>query len=73
MGFGAGKATVKKGFEILSAKGTQLAKFETDESYVGGAGIGGAGFLEMQDLIRRFGAAIGKKIVRWSRGEKIDE
>jgi hypothetical protein len=73
VGFGAGKAKVKGRFEIANFKGTPLAKFEADEAYAGGAGIGGAGFLDMEDLMRRFGETIGKKTVQWSRGEKIDE
>jgi len=73
VGFGAGKAKVKGNFEICNAKSMTLLKFEADESYAGGAGIGGAGFLDMEDLMRRFGETIGKKTVLWSRGEKIEE
>ena len=73
VGFGAGEAKVKGHFEIRNSKGTQLVKFEADESYAGGVGFWGPAFLDMKDLMRRFGETIGKKTAQWSRGEKIDE
>jgi hypothetical protein len=73
VGFGAGKAYVKGTFEISDAKSEKLAIFEADELYAGGAGIGGAGFLDMDDLMRSFGATIAKKTVQWSRGKKLEE
>jgi hypothetical protein len=45
VGFGAGQAKVKGEFEIQSPTGATLARFSARESYLGGAGIGGAGFL----------------------------
>lgn len=72
VGMGAGQAKVKGDFEIQSPTGTVLAKFSTRESYLGGAGIGGAGFLDMDDLVRRFAETVVATAVKWSRGEKID-
>jgi hypothetical protein len=72
VGFGAGKAKVKGVFEIRSCDGICLARFEAQESYAGGAGIGGANLLDMEDLMRRFGSTIAQKAVQWSRGEKVD-
>jgi hypothetical protein len=72
VGFGAGKAQVSGAFEIRDSGGQALAKLKASESYLGGAGIGGAGFLDMEDLMRRFGETMADKITMWSRGEKLE-
>ncbi len=72
IGFGAGKARVGGAFEFRDAGGRTLVKFSGTESYSGGAGIGGAGFLDMEDLMRRFGETMAERIIAWSKGEKID-
>jgi hypothetical protein len=73
VGFGAGQAQVKGDFEIQSPTGAALARFSARESYLGGAGIGGAGFLDMEDLMRRFSESVAETAVKWARGEKIGE
>ncbi len=72
IGFGAGKARVGGSFEFRDAAWRSLVKFSGTESYSGGAGIGGAGFLDMEDLMRRFGETMAERIIAWSKGEKID-
>jgi hypothetical protein len=72
VGFGAGRARVSGVFEIRDARDQVLARLEAKESYAGGAGIGGAGFLDMEDLMRRFGETMAEKIIQWSRGEKLE-
>lgn len=72
IGFGAGRARVNGVFEIRDAQNEVLAKLTAGESYAGGAGIGGAGFLDMEDLMRRFGETMADKIIQWSRGEKLE-
>jgi uncharacterized protein DUF4410 len=72
VGMGAGQAKVKGNFEITDARGTALARFSTRESYLGGAGIGGAGFLDMNDLVRRFAESVAQTTVRYVRGEAIE-
>ncbi len=72
VGFGAGKAQVEGVFELRDPRGGTLAKLAASESYLGGAGIGGAGYLDMEDLMRRFGETMGDRIIQWSRGEKIE-
>jgi hypothetical protein len=57
---------------VNNTKGETLAKFQAREAYAGGLGIGGAGFIDMEDLMRRFGKTIAEKTVQWSRGEKIE-
>lgn len=72
IGFGAGRARVSGVFEIRDAGDQTLARIEAKESYAGGAGIGGAGFLDMEDLMRRFGETMAEKVIQWSRGEKVE-
>ncbi len=49
-----------------------MIRFSGGESYAGGVGIGGAGFLDMEDLMRRFGATVADTVGRWAKGEKIE-
>ena len=63
---------MKADFEIQSPAGATLAKFSAHESYLGGAGIGGAGFLDMDDLFRRFAETVAQTMQKWARGEKIE-
>ncbi len=72
IGFGAGRAKVNGVFEIRGAGDQVLAKLQAQEAYAGGAGIGGAGFLDMEDLMRRFGETMAEKVIQWSRGEKVE-
>jgi hypothetical protein len=72
VGYGAGQARVSGVFEISETGGEPLAKLTATESYLGGAGFGGADLLLPEDLMRRFGESMADKIVKWSRGEKIE-
>lgn len=72
VGFGAGRAKVSGSFEIKDLGGKTLARFSGGESYAGGVGIGGAGFIDMEDLMRRFGATVGDTVARWVKGDKIE-
>lgn len=72
VGFGAGRAKVSGTFEIKEPGGKTLARFSGRESYAGGAGIGGAGFLDMEDLMKRFGGTVAESVTRWAQGEKIE-
>lgn len=72
VGMGAGQAKVKGTFELKDATGQTLAKFEGRRSYLGGAGMGGAGLLDMDDLAQRLGETVAETALRWSRGESIE-
>ncbi len=72
IGFGAGRARVGGTFGFRYSGGRTLVKFSGTESYAGGAGIGGAGFLDIEDLIQRFGETVADRLIAWSRGEKIE-
>lgn len=72
VGMGAGQAKVNGDFEIQSLDGAPLVKFSARESYLGGAGIGGAGFLDMDDLMKRFAETVAETALKWSRGQPIE-
>jgi hypothetical protein len=72
VGMGAGQAKVKGVFEIKDSAGSTLVKFAARESYLGGAGMGGAGLLDMDDLVKRFGETVAQTALKWSRGEPIE-
>ncbi|HUK60518.1 MAG TPA: DUF4410 domain-containing protein [Stellaceae bacterium] len=69
IGFGAGAAHIEGQFQITDASGVVLAQFENAKSYAGGAGIGGADFLDMDDLMEKFGADTADAVIAWSKGE----
>ena len=72
VGMGAGQAQVKGDFEIINAHGQVISQFSARESYLGGAGIGGVGFLDMEDLVRRFAETVAKATRKWANGEPMD-
>jgi hypothetical protein len=71
IGMGAGQAKVEGTFQIENPGGAVLAKFSTRESYLGGAGIGGIGYLDMEDLVKRFGETVAETARDWARGQNI--
>jgi hypothetical protein len=71
IGMGAGQARVKGDFEIARPDGAVLASFSARESYLGGAGIGGAGLVDTDELIKRFAETVAKTTRDWARGEGI--
>ncbi len=71
VGMGAGQAKVKGTFEIQNANGVVLSRFTSRESYLGGAGMGGWGLLDMEDLVKRFAETVAEGTRNWARGEKM--
>jgi hypothetical protein len=71
VGFGAGAAKVRGTFTLTTVAGDTLAAFEAEESYRGGAGIGGVSFISFQDLVERFGRTVASKTAGWARGQPI--
>lgn len=72
VGMGAGQAKARGDFEIRDPNGAVLVKFAARESYLGGLGMGGAGLLDMDDLVSKLGERVAKTTDRWLRGEKLD-
>jgi len=71
IGFGAGRAKAKGVFEIHDSNGVVLARFGAREAYSGGAGIGGASFVSMEQLMSKLGESTAGSVVRWSKGESL--
>lgn len=71
IGFGAGRAKARGIFEIHDSNGVALARFEAREAYSGGAGIGGASFVSMEQLLSKLGESTAKSVVRWSQGKPL--
>ncbi len=38
----------------------------------GGLGIGGAGFVDIEDLMLKFGESVAKRTSRWAEGKPIE-
>ncbi len=72
IGFGAGRAKVRGQFQIRDASGKVLVKFESKKAYSGGVGIGGADFLDMQDLMAKFGEDVAGSLISWSKGQGLE-
>ena len=72
IGFGAGRERIHGNFEIRDTQGSVLARFESGKAYSGGLGIGGAGFVGIDTLMKEFGAETAKAVWRWSAGMEID-
>ncbi len=72
IGFGAGRAIARATFEIKDAGGATLARFESRKAYSGGAGIGGANLLDMDDLVRKLGEETANSLIRWSNGAPLE-
>lgn len=71
IGFGAGRAKAKGEFTIRDSAGNTLVKFGAEESYSGGAGIGGWTIIQMEELVERLGASTAETVARWSKGEDL--
>jgi hypothetical protein len=72
VGMGAGQAHVKGDFEIMTVDGQVLTQFNARESYLGGAGFRGGGFLDMEDVVGRLAETVAKATRKWANGEPID-
>lgn len=71
VGMGAGR---ERGAAMLTVKkddGTVLASFEVSKAYSGGVGIGGASFLDINDLMTQVGEQAAQSLVDWSQGKPI--
>ena len=71
IGFGAGRARAQGNFQIHDTNGEALARFGAREAYSGGAGIGGATFVSMEQLLSKLGESTAGSVIRWSKGEPL--
>lgn len=72
IGFGAGREKARGEFQISDDAGLALARFQSWKAYSGGAGIGGAGFVDIEDLVEELGQQVAGSVIRWSRGEPLE-
>ncbi|MBS0640912.1 MAG: DUF4410 domain-containing protein, partial [Proteobacteria bacterium] len=71
IGFGAGQSRASAAV-ALSTPGTgTLADFSVSKAYAGGAGLGGADFVDMDDLMEQLGTAAADSIVAWNRTGRV--
>jgi hypothetical protein len=71
IGMGAGKAIAKGTFVLSDASGRTLSKFEAQESYSEGAGVGGVGVIGVEGLMKALGETIALRTIQWSKGEPL--
>lgn len=69
IGMGAGRERAGARLVIKNADGTTLGTFEVHKAYSGGAGIGGASFIDIQDLVKQVGEQAAQSLVDWSQGK----
>jgi hypothetical protein len=73
VGFGAGRAHLTAEFELKDAAGAYVGTYSVRKTYAGGAGIGGAGFLDMDDLAQKLGKEAADSLATWARTGKFEE
>ena len=69
VGMGAGREHVTAQVHLMDASGKAIGEFKVRKAYSGGAGIGGAGFLDIEDLTQQVGEQCAQTLVDWSQGK----
>lgn len=69
IGMGAGREHATTLITVKSNDANTLSTFEVRKAYSGGAGIGGASFLEIDDLVKQVGEQAAQSLVDWSQGK----
>jgi hypothetical protein len=73
IGFGAGRAHMTAEFELKDANSNKLGTYSVRKTYAGGAGIGGANLLDMDDLARKLGKEAADSLATWAKTGKFEE
>ncbi len=71
VGFGAGRARATGVFRLADEK-QELAQFSGTRTYAGGLGIGGPGYLSMEDLLNRLADTATESVGKWVKGQPIE-
>jgi hypothetical protein len=71
VGFGAGREHASAELDLKSADGKPLGHLEIRKAYSGGAGIGGAGFITIEDLTKQVGEQAAQSLLDWSQGKDV--
>jgi hypothetical protein len=69
VGMGAGREHAAALIIAKSNDANTLGTFEVRKAYSGGAGIGGATLLEIDDLVKQVGEQAAQSLVDWSQGK----
>ena len=69
VGMGAGRERAGAHLVIKSADGSTIGTFDVHKAYSGGAGIGGASLIDIEDLTKQVGEQAAQSLVDWSQGK----
>lgn len=58
-------------FSGSARNGKALGRLQIRKAYSGGAGIGGAGFIDIQNLTTQVGEQAAQTLLDWSQGKDI--
>ncbi|HVO03891.1 MAG TPA: DUF4410 domain-containing protein [Candidatus Cybelea sp.] len=72
IGFGAGHAHLTSDMQLVDGANNTVAHFSARKAYSGGAGIGGAGFVDMDDLAKQAGEEAAAAIAKWSETGELE-
>lgn len=72
IGFGAGRARTAADIALLDDSRQSVARFTVAKTYAGGSGLGGANFLDVDDLVDQLGVAAGTSITNWVKTRKLE-
>ena len=67
VGLGAGRAHITAEFQLKDSSGASLGTYSVRKTYAGGAGIGGIGFLDMDDLAQKLGNEAADSLADWAK------
>jgi len=73
VGMGAGREHVTAEVKLTDASGKSIGEFKVRKAYSGGYGIGGFGFLDIEDLTQQVGEQCAQSLVDWSQGKVIEQ
>ena len=73
VGMGAGREHVTAEVQLTDASGKSIGEFKVRKAYSGGAGIGGVGFLDIEDLTQQVGEQCAQSLVDWSHGKIAEQ
>ena len=69
IGLGAGHEYVTAHLVIKGVDGNTIGAFDVHKVYAGGIGIGGASFVDIDDLVKKVGAQSAVSFVDWTHGK----
>lgn len=73
VGMGAGREHVTAQIHLTTTDGKPIGQFEVRKAYSVGAGIGGAGFIDIEDLTNQVGEQCAQSLVDWSQGRDVTQ